>query len=274
MRDLEGLEVVASPFRSLGGKGRMVRQILEQVPSDDYARWVEPFAGTCVVGFTERPARAVFNDSLPYVMEFFRMLKEGRLNPQRTCLKLKQEYEKVAENADYYGEVAKRLKKKGNPLDYLFLSKTCYGGATRFSARRFFNATFSNRIPSAKDVRRTLSRILAIREIMTPEWEFRIGTWRVIFAELNQDDMLYCDPPYFGLSTGYWPPWGRPENEDFITACRNVPCPTLVTLWLERGKKRNPDIRRWEQNGYRCLEIPIRDYMGKNKGLDALLVRV
>jgi DNA adenine methylase len=46
---------------------------------------------------------------------------------------------------DYYLEVRKRFNEFGNPLDFLFLNRSCFNGIMRFNSKGGYNVPFGHK---------------------------------------------------------------------------------------------------------------------------------
>ncbi len=255
-RDLSGLETVRSPFKVQGGKERLCRQILERVANEDYARWVEPFAGSCVVGMTERPEIAVFSDLNPFVMQFFCELRDGRLTPDMVHdeISLRNEELKKREKS-FYDEVCKRFNEKKDILDYLFLVRTGFNGLSRFSVDGRFTTPYGKRFVTDKGLIRLKAWCETIFGIMNPRWEFLVRDFSEAFTGLRRQDMLYCDPPYYGTAADYYSRWSLGEEERFFEICQMAPCDIIVSSWIEKNGRKNPRLDYWKKAGFSFTEV-------------------
>ena len=70
------------PIKSQGIKTKLVLWIKSLVPDEFDGRWIEPFAGTGVVGFNVAPGRALMCDVNPHVINFYSAIKDGRITPE------------------------------------------------------------------------------------------------------------------------------------------------------------------------------------------------
>lgn len=269
MRVLEGLDIVASPLSVPGKKTGSTRAILECVPKEDYERWIEPFAGSCVVGFTERPTFAVFADILPYGMQFFSCFKQGELRLQEIVRSTQEFARELTNNPKRYNEIRDRFKKNRDPLDYFLLSFFCRNGMMEFTKDGACTSTFG-RIPLRK-LAQLESSLEKIYDAMTQYWEFSCAPWRVTLRQIDKNDLVYIDPPNL-LSRFSKTCWNAREERDLRTTCFALPCSCMVSLWLEREGVYNSDIHLWEKEGFIRHEIPVRLHHS-TKGMDVLLVR-
>ncbi len=102
-------KVYIPPIKIQGIKTKLVKLISQAVSLKDQAVWYEPFMGSGVVGLNLAPKYAVFADTNPYVIALLE--KEGGL--------LKEKDEK------HYYYIRDRFNEQHNPLDFLFLNRSC-----------------------------------------------------------------------------------------------------------------------------------------------------
>ena len=56
-------KIIIPPIKSQGIKSKLVPWIKNNIQWDRKGYWIEPFCGTCVVGFNVMPEKAMFCDS-------------------------------------------------------------------------------------------------------------------------------------------------------------------------------------------------------------------
>ena len=250
-RNLKNIKLVKSPYKCLGIKTRICGEILSKVKNEDYDRWIEPFSGSCVVGLSERPTRAVFGDINPFVMEFFKGLQNGTFSPEVMTNFLKKENALLRQKGEkHFLEVRERFNKNKNILDYLFLCRTCFNGVARFNSKKNFSASFRKEVITEKMLYKIHSFMNEFLGIVTPEWEFLVQDFNDTFEMVKEDDILYCDPPYLGLANDYYSTWSIGEEERFFELCTSVPCEVIVSSWISRGSIKNERLGEWEKAGF------------------------
>ena len=124
------------PIKCQGIKTKLVNWIRDNLPQDLTGTYFEPFLGSGVVAFNLRPQKAFLSDSNPHIVAFYEQVAKGRITPALVSEFLKTEGEKLsAFGADYYYEVRDRFNAKHHPLDFLFLSRSCFNGLVRFNRK-------------------------------------------------------------------------------------------------------------------------------------------
>jgi hypothetical protein len=139
------MKVHVPPLKCQGIKTKLVPWIADFVPTN-FERWVEPFMGSGVVGFNLRAQNAIFADSNPHIVEFYRAIQSGLLTPQQVgeYLYTEGQHLKNAPEQGYahYRLVRQRFNESPSPLDFLFLSRAGFNGMMRFSKRGHWNIPF------------------------------------------------------------------------------------------------------------------------------------
>ena len=188
----------ARPFlKWAGGKRAIVRDILEELPSQFNDYW-EPFLGGGAVFFAldSRIQKAHLSDFNLDLMLTYKTLKD---NPQVVIKQLKS-YEKKHDAGHY-----KKIREQGHSeQDYvklaarfIYLNKTCYNGLYRVNKAGKFN------VPMGKYINPKIcddSNLLAVSKVLA-----KTTLQKHSFDKINptKDDLVYCDPPYDDAFTGY-----------------------------------------------------------------------
>lgn len=176
----------------VGNKQRFAHEIVNSFP-DDFNIYYEPFLGSGAVLATLQPDKAFASDAFAPLMEIWKTLKD---EPE----KLKHWYRDRWENAhgeakkDGYEQIKASYNTNPNGADFLFLTRSCYGGVVRFRKNDGY-----------------MSTPCGVHEPMPPEkFALRVDKWhqRILHTEFaNLDyrqamrkakagDLVYCDPPY------------------------------------------------------------------------------
>jgi len=235
--------VVIPPLKSQGIKTKLVKFILSNISWDGKGRWVEPFLGSGVVLFNVQPQQALVNDINPHIIRFYQMLYDGDLAPEDVRLYLLSEGKKLSScGENYYYLVRERFNKTGDPLDFLFLNRTCFNGLIRFNNKGEFNVPFCrepDRLSEAY-VLKIVNRISQIRRIMQgKEWEFRVGDWKECVEDVEANDFVYFDPPYTGRHTDYYQKWTEKDSIELYRFIRRLSSGFALSTWKEDKERKN-----------------------------------
>ncbi len=231
------------PIKCQGIKTKLVRFILENVQWNGKGCWIEPFLGSGVVLFSVQPKRAIANDINPHIIAFYQKLYEGSLSAGMVKEHLTREGNLLLKKGEeHFYEVRARFNEKADPLDFLFLSRSCFNGVMRFNGKGKFNVPFCRKPERFRQayVTKIVNQVGNLCKIMRDkEWEFRVGDWRACFNEARANDFVYLDPPYVGRHTDYFNQWSDDDAEDLALLSQTLPCGFALSMWKENKYRSN-----------------------------------
>ncbi len=237
------MKVFVPPIKSQGIKTKLVSWISSNVESLQYDRWVEPFMGTGVVAFNVRPRKAFLSDSNPHLIRFYTALKDKEITSGMVRKYLTEEGGKLlSSNGDYYYEVRNRFNAEKNPLDFLFLSRSCFNGMMRFNRKGGFNVPFCkkpNRFAPAL-ITKITNQVENISQIIEQgDYTFKLQDFKETLKELKPTDLVYSDPPYIGRHVDYFDSWS--EEEEIILKDRLMASNAkyILSTWLSNKYRTN-----------------------------------
>ncbi len=200
------MPVIVPPIKSQGIKTKLVPWIQSLVP-DAKGRWIEPFLGTGVVAFNCGFRRAVLGDANPHVIRFYREVQQGVICPERVRTYLEAEGEKLrTAGGPRYNHVRARFNRAHDPLDFLFLSRAGFNGMMRFNRRGEWNIPFCknpNRFSKAY-ITKIVNQVGKAARVIAPDWRFLHAPFGEVISMAGADDVIYCDPPYWGRCVDYY----------------------------------------------------------------------
>ena len=254
---------IKSPFNYVGGKYRMLSQILPLFPKDIHT-FVDLFAGGCNVGMNANAKHVIFNDINSKVIEVFEYFKrtplEEILNQIDENIK-KYELSKTNEEGfkrfrDYYNKTQK-------PIDLYTLTCYSFNFQFRFNNRLEYNNPFGkNRSQFADSMRRNL--IAFVTRLQEMSVEFMTGDFSLVpLDRLGCEDFIYCDPPYL-ISTGTYndgkrgfKDW-REEEElklyEYLDRAHERGIRFAVSNVIEHKGKINENLYEWSKK-YRVIDL-------------------
>lgn len=237
------MKIFVPPIKSQGIKTKLVEWISSNVKEIEFDRWVEPFMGTGVVAFNIRPKKALLCDSNPHLINFYKALQNKEITSGIAKKFLNEEGEKLLEtNGEHYYTVRKRFNESGNPLDFLFLSRSCFNGMMRFNKKGGFNVPFCkkpNRFAQAL-VTKITNQIENISKIIEQgDYEFKHQDFNQTLLELNSSDFVYSDPPYIGRHVDYFDSWTEDEEITLNNGLINSKCSFILSTWLSNKYRTN-----------------------------------
>jgi DNA adenine methylase len=242
-------KIFVPPIKIQGIKTKLVEWIIDQINFEIEGKWIEPFMGSGVVGFNIRPKRAVFADKNPHIINFYNAIKRKEITSKKVEIFLKIEGEKLLKKGeDYYYEVRDRFNKYQDPLDFLFLNRSCFNGIIRFNSKGEFNTPFGkkpNRFRKAY-ITKIVNQVRYVEELIHRyDWIFITQDFRITITEAERDDFLYCDPPYIGRHTNYFDIWTEKDEYDLYKLLSRFEGKFILSTWYKNKYRENEYIKRF-----------------------------
>lgn len=208
-----GLRYLKSPLNYIGGKYRILNQILPLFP-DDIDTFVDLFCGGMNVSINVNAPNIFANDKLDPLIDMYRCFKETSIDDILSYIeKTIKEYQLSIGNKDSYLRLRDVYNEKKFPLDLFLLICFSFNHQIRFNQSGDFNTSFGlNRSNWNSEIRKNLiSMVSAIKEknIMFSSSDFRN-------FEFKSGMFVYCDPPY-SLTTGSY----NDGNRGYVSWCEN-----------------------------------------------------
>ncbi len=239
----------APPIKTQGIKTKLVSFIASHVAWDWKGVWVEPFLGSGSVLLNIQPHRAYVSDSCIHIINFYRGLQSGSITPARVEAFLVAEGEALrARGASYYYAVRDRFNNAGNPLDFLFLSRSCFNGLIRFNRKGEFNTPFCKKPErfSKSYITKICNQVRWARNVTAgKDWIFACSDWRTTLSQATKSDFIYADPPYSGRHADYYNQWREDDAAQLACALRLAPCRFLLSSWIQNPYRRNESLFEW-----------------------------
>ena len=232
------------PIKIQGIKTKLVSWIAENVKINDNTRWVEPFLGSGVVGFNIAKKNALFADSNPHTINFYKQLQNREITSSIVKEFLYKEGKILSEKGqEHYNYVRERFNSEHNPIDFLFLNRSCFNGMIRFNRKFKFNVPYGhkpNRFAQAY-ITKIVNQIKYLEFAFSKNnWVFVCQSYEKTLSNLTKNDFIYCDPPYIGRHVDYYDSWDE-KNE--------------LNLHSRLTKsKSNFMLSTWDNNEYRTNE--------------------
>ena len=239
----------APPLKTQGIKTRLTPFIAGHARWERRGRWVEPFLGSGAVLFNIAPSRALVADTCAPVIDFYRALQSGRIDADSAAERLRREGELLrVQGAAHYYRIRERFNESRDPLDFLFLNRSCFNGLMRFNRQGRFNTAFCRKPArfSPGHITRIRNQVAWASGVMRGrDWEFVCADWRDALSRVDERDFIYADPPYAGRTALYYNEWREQDARDLAQALRAAPAPFLLSVWVANRFRRNPWLAEW-----------------------------
>ena len=236
----------APPLKSQGIKTKLVPFIAESIAWQGTGRWVEPFVGSGAVVLNIAPKHALLADSNEHIIRLYKDIQSGEISAARVKEHLTIEGEKLSkEGEDHYYSVRTRFNAASDPLDLIFLNRSCFNGVMRFNKKGQFNVPFCrkpNRFRQALISKITNQVSWAARVMAGKDWRFECQPWRTTLAAVNPEDFVYLDPPYVGRHTDYYNQWSDIEADNLASAVKALTCGFAYSMWKANKYRENSHL--------------------------------
>ena len=217
--------------------------ILHAVDRDPDGLWIEPFLGSAVVALNVMPKRALLADSNPHLIRFYRAIQDGDIDGPKTRGFLEREGILLASGGqDYYNLVRDRFNSTGDPLDFLFLNRSCFNGLIRFNRYGRLNVPFGHKKQrfAPPYVTKIVNQVERFREALELfDWRFACQDFRVTLAGAAPGDFVYCDPPYVGRHVDYYDSWDVQSERSLHDALSVTAARFMLSTWHSNEYREN-----------------------------------
>ena len=176
----------------VGGKHKFAAQMVRYFPPT-FKTYHEPFIGSGAILATIAPNRGYASDIYNPLVEIWQMLKSDPAEIIRWYDDRYQQF-KSGDKKEQYEAIKANFNKNPNGPDFLFLTRSCWGGVIRFrKADGYMSTPVGWHEPISVDSFR----------IRVNEWRERIKhitfnceDYKEAFKRASPGDLIYCDPPY------------------------------------------------------------------------------
>lgn len=176
----------------VGNKQKIAGEISKCFPVN-YRSFYEPFLGSGAVIATISPKVGVGSDIFKPLIDIWKKLKE---NPNELVdwYATRRNRLESEEKIEVYESIKTSFNKNHNGADFLFLTRSCYGGIVRFRKSDGYMST-----PCGVHTPITIENF----KKRVNEWKYRVKNvdfvnvdYKEIFKMAKHGDLIYCDPPY------------------------------------------------------------------------------
>ena len=240
------MKVYVPPIKSQGIKTKLVSWINSIIPNSFKGRWIEPFMGTGVVAFNVSPSHALLCDTNPYIIGFYRSIAEGSITPEIVRRFLHKEGATLLDKGeDHYYAVRERFNKDHQPLDFLFLNRSCFNGIIRFNRKGDFNVPFCHKPQRFVQsyITKIVNQVAYISAMChTKEFMFKCQGFEQTVLEGRSEDIIYCDPPYINRHVDYYNGWDGDQERALYRALSKTTSKFILSTWHHNDFRKNEYI--------------------------------
>lgn len=192
--DLFGLDAPLKTqlLKWIGNKQKFANEIINRFPKK-INKYHEPFMGSAAVLASLAPKEGIGSDLFEPLVEIFKNLKN---NPDilKSWYAERWEIANGSMKQQGYEKIKKSFNLNHNPADFLFLTRSCYGGVIRFRKEDGYMSTpcgVHNPINP-----NSFNKRVDIWTERVQGCEFICQDYKQAMANAERGDLIYCDPPY------------------------------------------------------------------------------
>lgn len=241
-------KVFVPPLKIQGIKTKLVPLIKSTVILHKDSLWIEPFMGSGVVGFNIAPSRAIFSDTNPHIINFYKQIQNGKITPYIVRCFLEEEGKKLSKlDGEYYYEVRKRFNQYHNPLDFLFLNRSCFNGMMRFNKNNEFNVPYGHKPLrfSKAYITKIVNQVAYVEsKIKENDWEFLCQSFEDTILCGDENSFIYCDPPYIDRNVDYFDSWDENLELKLCECLKNSEAKFMLSTWDRNIYRQNDYVER------------------------------
>lgn len=264
------MRVIVPPIKSQGIKTKLIPWIMELAPKVK-GKWIEPFLGTGVVAFNSGYKKAILNDTNPHIINFYKGIQDKKI----TAPLMKQYLEKEGEllskannkGYEHYLKVRSRFNSgEFSPYDFIFLSRAGFNGMMRFGSKGNWNIPFCKKPERFAQayITKITNQVSAVSQIIQPEpnWLFQNKSFAEIIPLATEDDIIYCDPPYYGRHVDYYNGWTEQDEELLFNLLSKTKAKFILSTWHHNDWRENEMVNKfWSK-----FNIVTKDHFYHNGG--------
>jgi DNA adenine methylase len=227
--------------------------------------------GTGVVAFNSGFKKAVLNDTNPHIINFYKGVQQKTITAPLMKNYLEQEGEilsKAANNGyEHYLKVRTRFNSGDfSPYDFIFLSRAGFNGMMRFGSKGNWNIPFCKKPERFAQayITKITNQLLTVSQIIQsePDWKFYNNSFADIIPMATENDIIYCDPPYFGRHVDYYNGWTEQDEKLLFTLLSETKAKFILSTWHHNDWRENEMISKF----WNKFNIVTKDHFYHNGG--------
>jgi DNA adenine methylase len=190
---------VPHPIQYQGSKRGLAPIILRYLPIK-MGRLIEPFAGSAAISIA---CAARCRAKTYWINDFNKPLAELLSLIINHPEELADSYEKIwlsqeIDTIEHYYRVREDFNRSHDPKLFLYLLARCVKGSVRYNAEGLFNQSPDKRRRGTKP-QTMRENILGVSMLLRGKAVISSHDYRDVLANVNEDDVVYMDPPYQGV---------------------------------------------------------------------------
>ena len=170
---------------------------------------------------------------------------------------MRQYLEKEGENLrnandngyDHYRKIRDRFNIEFSSYDFIFLSRAGFNGMMRFGKRGNWNIPFCKKPERFAQayITKITNQVETVSKILKPEpdWMFYNKSFEDIIPLANENDIIYCDPPYYGRYVDYYNGWTEKDEQKLFNLLCDTKAKFILSTWHHNEWRENDMIKKF-----------------------------
>ena len=246
------MELIKSPMNYVGGKYKLLNQILPLFPND-IDTFVDLFGGGLDVSINIKANKIITNDIITPLVELYKYWQvtptdEVISNIENTILK----YSLSKENLDGYLELRDDYNNSKDVKLLFPMIAHCYNNQIRFNSKWGFNRHFGKGRSSFNNVMR--ENLIGCLEVLHNKNIKFINkdVLKINVESLNNNHFVYCDPPYLITYADYsiQASWNEDKEIKLLNILDNLNSKGVrfaLSNVIEHNGKTNEILKEWSK---------------------------
>lgn len=202
--------------------------------------------GTGVVAFNLAPKNALLCDTNPHLINFYQSIADGKITAETVRDFLNKEGTILLEEGEsHYYKIRERFNNSHAPLDFLFLNRAGFNGMIRFNRKGGFNIPFCRKPQRFAQayVTKIVNQVDHITKLTkAKKFEFKCQDFETTIKEAQQEDIIYCDPPYIDRHVDYYNGWNGENELHLFNMLSKAKGKFILSTWHHNDFRKNEYI--------------------------------
>ena len=259
--DFKKEELIKTPLNYTGGKYKLLPQILPYLPNN-INTFYDLFCGGCDVGVNinklKISKKVVCNDNLELLIKIYNCFKENTIEETYNYIFKTMELNNLnKENKEEYMKFREIFNNTENKygLDFYILICHSFSNLIEFNSNGKYNVPFGKRTFNKHIQNRLKYFIEQCKEI-----EFKNESFDYFTSDkLNENDFIYCDPPYMITDIGYARngSWSKEHDKklfNYLDELNKNRIKFAMSNVLESKGKTNGELKEWSKK-YKIIHL-------------------
>lgn len=199
----------------------------------EYNCYYEPFVGGGSVMYATKPKQAICGDICEPLIGLWNKIKS---DPKEVVEYYDKEWNRLQrDGCEVFYDIRSRFNVDKEPLDLLFLSRTCVNGLIRFNAVGEFNNSFHHTRKGIDPKR--FETIVMNWSNNIENVQFIYGDYRETTQSAKKGDIIYLDPPYEHTKGRYFGTIDYKEFYEYLEELNRKEIKYVLSFDGKRGNK-------------------------------------